>query len=295
MNVKTPVARIPTPPFYTSIACWIDLLGYGRMISRARFSPVDPEAASAIKRLRRFHRLVAEHSSSRFPTFVTNDGAVAYRDLSYLDNKRTLPFLENAFRLFEAVNKERDDDLPGARMVIATGFRMKGRRPGGANEAARRRGLVESVRNGERTVEQAVESAARGGVYIDVVPQLQANFAFTAAYLAEQSGRRGGLPGPICYLDMSLFDHAPRGISLGPVISWRHGDLDLSRDFAPLLGIDPSEVSDSHQSGVKTGFGVARHLAQEADVATALQSYFDKVAATGRNEQPSGSDSVSGG
>lgn len=84
MVAKAKPGRAPRPPFYTSIACWIDLLGYGGVISRARFSPTHAEAKSAIDRLRRFHRLVAEHSSSRFPTFVINDGAVAYRDLSYI-------------------------------------------------------------------------------------------------------------------------------------------------------------------------------------------------------------------
>ena len=31
-------------PFQTAITCWIDLLGYGRMMSDAGFNPLAPEA-----------------------------------------------------------------------------------------------------------------------------------------------------------------------------------------------------------------------------------------------------------
>lgn len=248
MVALTAGGRLPTPPFYTSIACWIDLLGYGEMISRAQFSPIHPEAKSAIGRLRRFHRIVAEHSSSRFPTLVINDGAVGYRDLDYLSNDRTLPFLQNALRLFERVNAERSDDQAGARMVIAAGFRMKGRRPGGA-------------------------------VHFDVVPQLQANFAFTAAYLAEGSGSDGGLPGANCYVDMSLFGQTSPAVRLGPSIPWHHKKLDLRRDFAPLLGIDA--LGNTNPADVRTGYEVACALAQEADVQIALRLYRVKLGVEG--------------
>ena len=272
---KTRLSRAPRPPFYTSIACWIDLLGYGRMISRARFSPTHAEAKSAIDRLRRFHRLVADHSSSRFPTFVINDGAVAYRDLSYISHDRTLPFLHNAWRLFEAVNAERDAGQAGARMVVAAGFRMSGRRAGGENEAARRRELVQSVERGERSIEQAVESAARGAAYFDVIPQLQANFAFTTAYLAEDSGSEGGLPGAHCYVDQSLFGNGSCGIDFGQTIAWRHPDLDLRRDFAPIMKAD--ERSTSTAAGIRTGYEVASALTGEVEVHTALRAHIEEA------------------
>ncbi|WP_171946452.1 hypothetical protein [Hyphomicrobium sp. CS1GBMeth3] len=53
---KSPIVGKGTSfPFQVSVACWIDLLGYGRMISEAGFNPLHPKAKDAIKRIRRFH------------------------------------------------------------------------------------------------------------------------------------------------------------------------------------------------------------------------------------------------
>lgn len=262
-----------TPPFYVSIACWIDLLGYGRMMSDAGFDPVSSESKIAVARLRRFHRLVAQHSSSRFPTVVMNDGAVAYRDLDYLSAERTMPFLLTAWRLFKAVNEERGRGQAGARMVIATGFRMKGRRAGGESEAARRRAIVSSVADGSLTLERAIERAARGSSYFDVVPQLQANFAFTAAYLAEQSGKEGGLPGANCYVDLQLFSGTVPYLQIGRPIHWDHKDLELARFFAPVLDLNIWGRADDH-SGARTGLEIAYALAEQEDLAPVLETYL---------------------
>ena len=90
------VAKSLSFPFQISVACWIDLLGYGRMISEAAFNPLDARAKIALKRLSRFHEIVASHSNRYFPTLALNDGAVAYRDLSLRSRSVTHDFLVRA-------------------------------------------------------------------------------------------------------------------------------------------------------------------------------------------------------
>ena len=100
-KLRSPLVRkSATFPFQTSAACWIDLLGYGRMIADADFNPLHYKAKEALARLRRFHAIVASHSGRYFPTLVMNDGAAAYRDLSMRTRSVTHDFLVRAWNLF---------------------------------------------------------------------------------------------------------------------------------------------------------------------------------------------------
>src|SRR5690242_7142837 len=100
-------------------------------MAAAKFNPLDPLAKDAIGRLRRFHRIVSEHSDRDFPTLIMNDGAAAYRDLCFENNAATYDFFCRAFDLHHAISKaEKKSGNPGPRMVVATGFRMSGRRAG---------------------------------------------------------------------------------------------------------------------------------------------------------------------
>lgn len=148
-------------PFQIAVVCWIDLLGYGAMIAEADFNPLHPKASEAMQRLRRFHAIVASHSFRHFPTLVMNDGAVAYRDLSLRSRGPTFEFLMRAWNLF---NNIKDDEaargLPGARVVLATGFRMRGRRAGMDATAAQFRSLMRRYQDGEIAPEQAMREAA---------------------------------------------------------------------------------------------------------------------------------------
>ena len=231
------MARTVSSGFPTAVVAWVDLLGYGAAIARAGFDPAHPEARLAIGRLRRFHRLVAEHSKRAFPTLVMNDGAVAYRDLSPSDASVTADFLRDAWRLFAAVNTaEARDAFPGARMVIAAGFRMKGRRAGLDADELRLRSAF------------------------DIVPPLQANFAFTKAYVAEQTGSAGGLGGARCFVEMTLLGRSRDGLELGETIAWRHPKLGLAAEFAPLKAAPFVGLGET-PPGVRDGGAVARALA----------------------------------
>jgi hypothetical protein len=59
---------------------------------------------------------------------------------------------------------------------------------------------------GDLNAEQALREAARIRQPADIVPQLQANFAFSKAYVAESSGSKGGLRGANFFVDLTIFD-----------------------------------------------------------------------------------------
>ena len=101
MPTKPPLVGMKTHfPFQVSICAWVDLLGYGAEIKEAGYNPLDPKAKAAVKRIRHFHQVVADHSLRDFPTLVMNDGATAYRDLSYRTRWTTYDF-----RLFQDIQR----------------------------------------------------------------------------------------------------------------------------------------------------------------------------------------------
>ena len=108
----------------------------------------------------------------------------------------------------------------------------------------------------------------------DIVPQLQANFAFTKAYVAEASGSKGGLEGPNFYVDLILFrDGRPEWLDLGPSIEWSSPKLLLEARFAALLSI---REEFRHPTGgpidILDGLEIAQRLANDPDVLVALRA-----------------------
>lgn len=259
-------------PCQVSVVCWIDLLGYGGMISTAGFSPLHPLAAKALKRLRRFHEVVADNSAWNFPTLVMNDGAVAYRDLSLRTRSNTHDFLNRAWTLFRQIQEtEEKDGYPGARLVLASGFRMLGRRAGIDARTGQFKSLIDRFGRGAISAEQAIREAAMIQPKFDIIPHLQANFAFTKAYVAETSGTAGGLPGPAFYVDMALFNGRPDWIKLGPDIDWKHDRLGLSATFARIMDM-PVINEERGPLDIRDGLQVAQHLEQDPNVLQSLRA-----------------------
>jgi hypothetical protein len=263
-----------TFPFQTSAACWIDLLGYGRMIADADFNPLHAKAKEALARLRRFHTIVAKHSGRYFPILVMNDGAVAYRDLSMRTRSVTHDFLVRAWNLFSDIKStEAADGHPGARMVLATGFRMRGRRAGMDLRNTHFQSVMGRFQEKKISATQAITEAALIRQDFDIVPQLQANFAFTKAYVAESSGSARGLPGPNFYVDMSIFAQpVPDWIELGPMIEWSHERLGLRTMFAPIQNLPQRRHVEGGPVGILDGLQIAQGLAQNPDVLSALRA-----------------------
>jgi hypothetical protein len=258
--------------FPISVVCWVDLLGYGSAMAAAGFNPLHPQAKGAIARLRRFHRIVSEHSARHFPTLVMNDGAAAYRDLSLRTSSTTYDFLWRAWELHrDILADEFKTGDPGARMVIAAGFRMLGRRAGLDDRGRQVKEIIERLDDGEITKGQAIAEGERLRTTFDVVPQLQANFAFTKAYLAEQSGRKGGLGGPKCFVDSALFASPPPFLELGDMVAWEHTKLGVRADFAPILNFQ-RDHSSSPPASLRNGLEVGVHMTNDPELLSALMA-----------------------
>jgi hypothetical protein len=258
-------ARAAGLPFSISAAAWVDLLGYGSMIGEAELNPVDPRAKIAVTRLRAFHRIVAEHSGRHFKTLVINDGAVAYRDLSLRSNGITHDFLQRSFLLFDAISElERRNGWPGARMVVAAGFRARGSRRGIDAAAARVERILERMAAGVIAPEQAVREAGSIQRYSDDIPQLQANFAFTRAYVADAGGSSAGLGGPRMFVDTALFagGKTPPWVTAGPLIPFQEPRLGLQCTFAPVTGLEaPGRGEGLSIPGLRDGLEIGEAIA----------------------------------
>ena len=178
-------------PFQIAVVCWIDLLGYGAMIAEADFNPLHPKASEAMQRLRRFHEVVASHSFRLFPTLVMNDGAAAYRDLSLRSNENTYDFLMRAWKLFGDIREiETTQGFPGARVVLATGFRMRGRRAGMDASASHFSSIIRRYQKRKISPDQAIREAARIRQPFDIIPQLQAISPFPRLMWPRVAGER---------------------------------------------------------------------------------------------------------
>ena len=261
-------------PFQVSVACWIDLLGYGRMIAEAEFNPIHPKSKDALRRLRRFHEIVADHSMRYFPTLVMNDGAVVYRDLSLRARSVTHDFLRRAWDLFKDINSDENArGHPGARLVLACGFRMRGRRAGIDASSRHFQSIITRFEAGDIDANQAIREAASVRQPFDIVPQLQANFAFTKAYVAENSGHAGGLPGANFYVDLIMFARPnPPWLVTGPEIPWADVRLGLSTSFSSLIDLPAWQHPDGGPIGILDGLQIAQRLAHDQDVLNSLRS-----------------------
>jgi hypothetical protein len=272
------VSRGTRFPFQIAVACWADLLGYGAMIAEAGFNPLHPKASEALRRLRRFHEIVASHSSRNFPTLVMNDGAVAYRDLSLRSRAPTHDFLMRAWNLFNSIkNEEKVSSFPGARMVLATGFRMLGRRAGIDARASHFKSVMHRYQNKNISAEQAIREAANIQQSFDVIPRLQANFAFAKAYVAESSGAKGGLAGARFFVDLSLFETpTPAWVTKEETVEWVNETLGMRVSFAPILDLPAFTQAEIQVAGgargIRDGLQIAEHLTQDPNVLTALRT-----------------------
>jgi hypothetical protein len=105
------------------------------------------------------------------------------------------------------------------------------------------------------------------------VPQLQSNFAFTRAYVAETSGQKGGFAGSDFFVDLALFKRPlPPWIEFGPEFEWSHRTLGLHTKFAPVKKINDWRHPEGGPRDIADALQIAQHLAGDADVLTALRS-----------------------
>jgi hypothetical protein len=254
MTASSKGSSTSSSPAHVSIACWFDLLGYGRMIDTAGFDPAHANATRPIARLRAFHQSVAKHSSTGFPTLVMNDGAVAYSDVEQVRSDKVWRFIERCWALYgEATVIDKRNGGPGLRAVIAVGLRAKGSSRGIVAQDGAITSIIDDLAAGRITRKDALAKTRKVRRVFDIVPQLQANFAFTRAYEAEQSGTKGGFLGPNLFLDVAVFKQGvPAWIRSGPSKPWRPKKASLSTSFIAINKIDNVPADLAH-AALRTG------------------------------------------
>lgn len=255
-----------------AIAAWVDLLGYGGQVAQSYFNPYEDSSILAHKRLKRFHEITAERSARDFPSLVLNDGAVFYRDLSLHSDAVSRDFVGRAIQYLDDLNKvEKKTGNPGARMVIAVGFRRLGRKPSTDPSVGQLASILRRFSESRVTAEEAIKEAARIPRRLDVVPQLQSNYAFAKAYMAESSGAKGGFEGPHCFLDCALLQAGgDRMFGLDHVFEWQSDAYGLRSRFGKLA--EPSEgTAEIHDQLVfESGLEVAKKLSNDPRVLAKL-------------------------
>ena len=255
-------------PYPISVVAWVDLLGYGAQISKANFDLTNKNSLEATKRIRRFHKVCADHSSRNFPSLVINDGCAFYRDLSLRTNSVTYDFLRRSYAFFcEIQNVESDYNMHGARMVIAAGFRSRGRRVGRDPSVGQLESIIKRMSDGKISAQQAVREAARMPRKLDVVPQLQANYAFTKAYLAESAGRKGGFAGANLFVDAALFqrEEEPSWITMQTPFKWCDQRLGIKGEFSLIENFEDHGNVDPAPRFYRNGLEVAGELSPTPD------------------------------
>lgn len=267
MPIETPVPRGSKRVVEVCAAAWMDLLGYGAMLRLAGFDPTAPAAQAAVTRLDKFHELVRAASSKFALSLVLNDGAALHRDLSPRARSVTYDFVQRVFRLHSEVNRlEHSFGLPGARTVIGAGFRI-GRHHGTQQRLINGIGreLVARVADGSMSAKQAILTAAVARGDSGSLPEFQANFAFTRAYLADNDGSSAGLGGPRFFIDLALFQaDPPAWLRLDQTVDWSTGGM--SARFGVVSLIDRKLASSVKFAGVLDAIEVARRLSGQGIV-----------------------------
>jgi len=242
------------------VACvaWMDLLGYGSMLTNANFSPKDPTTNKAVQRLRHFQKITAQQAAKSFPVMQLNDGVAFFTDLSRRSTSVTTDFLQRSIKAFELVNKkDKASGNPGARMVIAVGPRARISRP--RRSTAHLKNIFQKLTEGFLEPKQAVHEAFRAIPIAGFVPQLQANFAFTRAYLANEAGTKKGFGGCECYIDTTLFEQRSLPwISFGRNVPFK--DKGLCVDFKQYVSVDWKSARKTEYKGIRSTASIASKL-----------------------------------
>jgi hypothetical protein len=179
---------------------------------------------------------------------------VAYSNVENVRSDKVWRFIERCWTLYnEATTVDRRAGGPGLRGVIAVGLRAKGSNRGIIAQEDALTAIIDDLVNDKIDRDTAVAEVRKVRRVFDVVPQLQANFAFTRAYEAESAGSKAGFPGPNLFLDEAVFANGvPPWMRTGPTVPWRPAKTSLSTSFVPLTEIDAVPV-ESARAAFRTG------------------------------------------
>jgi hypothetical protein len=245
---------------------WLDLLGYGDMLRKTRFNPTDPMALAAIRRLKMFQKIAAAHATRHVRAMIINDGVAYVRELSPRGSFATYEFLAQVHKAFEAVNTaEHQVGQIGARMIVAAGPRLHVLESLNPN-ISHLRSILNRLNAAKITPQQAVMEAFNVVAPTGSQLSLQANFAFTKAFLADKDGSRAGFKGPKCFIDKEFFHSLPSWISSKKTIAWSTEGMD--GDFFEIESLNPEEGLITSYSGLRNAVEIAASLGIEYPIRT---------------------------
>ena len=243
-------------PYEISLCAWIDLLGYGSMIKSSNFDPSDVNAKMAVNRLREFQEIIIKSSNRLFNVLISNDGAAFYRDLSPRTSSVTCDFLQRAIDVFYKVNEhEKKNGYYGARMVITTGSRAR-MDPQTLIGHKTLDNILKNYKNGSLSTEEAIRIAYISKPLGSIVPELQANFAFSKAYIIDGLGSRCGFNGNNCFIDTTIFKkNVNNWISFSKYVDYNDGPVSVK--LGCLKHFDKDKLI---QSDLLNAFEIAKKL-----------------------------------
>jgi hypothetical protein len=155
--------------------------------------------------------------------------------------------------------------------VIAAGFRVR-RKSKRADHLINGIGrhLLEQVESGEISVKQAIYNALNIRPTFDLTSELQANFAFSKAYLAESSGSKAGFIGANMFIDHTLLESLPpKWLQLGEEIQWKTDGMES--EFSPIIDIDSTSAGACNYEGILDAFEVAEKLSASEKIVKRLK------------------------
>ena len=141
--------------------------------------------------------------------------------------------------------------------------------------------LKKEVDESRITISQAINQALSVKPYYDVIPELQSNFAFAKAYLADRGGSDEGLAGPNFYVDLSIFQESiPSWLSLHNKTDWETSGMTAT--FGNVAVLDSEAAGRVRFDGISNAFQVARRLSGTDDVVSKLR----RLRVTGNRRKP---------
>lgn len=272
MKAQPKLARGAKSIVEVSATAWIDLLGYGSMLRDVHFDPTSPAALTAVERLDYFQAHVSAAATKYSSAVVINDGAVVCRDLSARSKSVTYDFIRRVVQLHKDINAtEHAKKQPGARCVIAAGFRIR-RRNHHKLDLIEGYGsyLIKQLERGTISAEEGIKSAITVKPFVATAPEIQANFAFTKAYLVDADGSRAGFAGARVFLDMALLSHpAPSWLTFDEIIDWSVPGL--SGKFGAIQSLNLTAAARASHSGCRDAYEVAEALSTSPEILNRLR------------------------
>ena len=143
-------------------------------------------------------------------------------------------------------------------MIVAVGPRL---RMNGTvrHQKGHLKSIIKRMNEKQLTPEQAVMEAFNSFPLTNSTPQLQANFAFTKAYLADEAGSNSGFDGPNFFVDSTMFDsNLPDWIVYEKKINW--STMGMTSQFLRFAKIDYEKANSVHQKGILNAIEIAKQI-----------------------------------